>query len=315
MPRKRMIKPEFWTDEKILELDPIARLLFIGIWNFADDEGIIQDSAKGLKVKIFPADDIKVELIEDYLSSIVELKLILKGSDEKGHNLLKVANWHNHQKINHPTPTQYMFVEEEKDSSVSPKLEVKEESLINSIVKDSLISIDKNSIRPNPEKKATPKKDTSEFDHFYSLYPRKIKKKNAETAFNRLSSPDKEKALVGLASYITFWDSSKIEKEFIPHPSSWLNSRQWEDDIPSISKDPKFKSDLDKEIFDRNSNLVSQSARLREYLKESEEKAEDIPDLTIDLNTKRGRSNEAQSIKDIIRPLTPKPEDTTTPNG
>ena len=307
MPRKRMIKPEFWTDEKILELDPIARLLFIGIWNFADDEGIIQDSVKGLKVKIFPADDIKVELIEDYLNSIVELKLILKGSDEKGHNLLKVANWHNHQKINHPTPTQYIFIEDKEDISVITKLGVKDESLIN--------SIDKNSIRPNPEKKATPKKDTSEFDHFYSLYPRKIKKKNAETAFNRLSSPDKEKALVGLASYITFWDSSKIEKEFIPHPSSWLNSRQWEDDIPSISKDPKFKSDLDKEIFDRNNNLATQSSRLREYLKESEGKAEDIPDLTIGLTTNRGRSNEAQSIKDIIRPLTPKPEDTTTPNG
>ena len=32
MPRIRTIKPEFWTDEKIIELSLPARLLFIGLW-------------------------------------------------------------------------------------------------------------------------------------------------------------------------------------------------------------------------------------------------------------------------------------------
>ena len=40
MPRKRVISPEFWTDDNILELDYTCRLLFIGLWNFCDDIGI-----------------------------------------------------------------------------------------------------------------------------------------------------------------------------------------------------------------------------------------------------------------------------------
>ena len=30
MARKRMIDPRFWTDDKIMDLDPLTRLLFIG---------------------------------------------------------------------------------------------------------------------------------------------------------------------------------------------------------------------------------------------------------------------------------------------
>ena len=39
MARIRTIKPEFWTDEKVVTLPFEARLLFIGMWNFCDDEG------------------------------------------------------------------------------------------------------------------------------------------------------------------------------------------------------------------------------------------------------------------------------------
>ena len=39
MARIRTVKPDIWTDEKFVELSPLARLLFIGLWNFADDEG------------------------------------------------------------------------------------------------------------------------------------------------------------------------------------------------------------------------------------------------------------------------------------
>ena len=49
MPRKRMISPEFWTDETIIEIDLLARLLFISCWNFADDEGILKNNAKQMK--------------------------------------------------------------------------------------------------------------------------------------------------------------------------------------------------------------------------------------------------------------------------
>lgn len=34
MARIRTIKPEFWTSEQVMGCAPLARLLFIGLWNF-----------------------------------------------------------------------------------------------------------------------------------------------------------------------------------------------------------------------------------------------------------------------------------------
>ena len=53
MARIRTIKPDFWSDEKIVELTPWARLLFIGLWNFSDDDGRMPFSPKKIKMLVF----------------------------------------------------------------------------------------------------------------------------------------------------------------------------------------------------------------------------------------------------------------------
>ncbi len=70
MPKIRGIKPEFWTDEDIVELSIPARLLFIGLWNFACDNGHLQDKPRQLKMRILPGDDVKVgELLDELVGS------------------------------------------------------------------------------------------------------------------------------------------------------------------------------------------------------------------------------------------------------
>ena len=49
MARIRTIKPEFWSDEKVGGLPLACRLLFIGLWNFADDYGVIASSPLFIK--------------------------------------------------------------------------------------------------------------------------------------------------------------------------------------------------------------------------------------------------------------------------
>lgn len=59
MARSRTLKPEFWTDDVIVELSFAARLWYQGFWNFAlCDQGHIDATPKSLKMKIFPADDV-----------------------------------------------------------------------------------------------------------------------------------------------------------------------------------------------------------------------------------------------------------------
>ena len=39
MARSRVIKPEFWSDEKLARVSREARLLYIGLWSTCDDAG------------------------------------------------------------------------------------------------------------------------------------------------------------------------------------------------------------------------------------------------------------------------------------
>jgi hypothetical protein len=57
MARIRTIKPEFWSDVKIARLTPLARLLYIAIFNFADDYGRGRYSPKEIAAFAFPEDD------------------------------------------------------------------------------------------------------------------------------------------------------------------------------------------------------------------------------------------------------------------
>ena len=77
MSRIRTVKPEFWTSEQVVELSPTARLLFIGIWNFCDDQGIHPASAKTLKMEVFPGDDFSVAEIEAMVSEILNQGLMI----------------------------------------------------------------------------------------------------------------------------------------------------------------------------------------------------------------------------------------------
>ena len=54
MPRQRVIHPEFWTDGKMLKLPLRTRLFYIGLWQFADDYGHLEDESEQLQVLIFP---------------------------------------------------------------------------------------------------------------------------------------------------------------------------------------------------------------------------------------------------------------------
>ena len=57
MARKRMIDPEFWSDEEIGQWSHSARLFYIALWNFSDDEGRFKAHDNLLKSEIFPYDD------------------------------------------------------------------------------------------------------------------------------------------------------------------------------------------------------------------------------------------------------------------
>lgn len=70
MAKIRGVKPEFWTDEDICQLSIPARLFFIGMWNFACDNGHLQDKPAQIKRRIMPDDLIDAaELVDEIARS------------------------------------------------------------------------------------------------------------------------------------------------------------------------------------------------------------------------------------------------------
>lgn len=108
MPRIRSIKPDLWTDDKLTACSLPARLLFIGMLNFADDYGNLDRSAKQIKARVFPVDDIDCEpLIVQLLTH--GLLIEYSVSDQK---YLHIKGFSKHQVINRPSKPQVPIYED-----------------------------------------------------------------------------------------------------------------------------------------------------------------------------------------------------------
>ena len=84
MPKARLMRPEFWTDDKVVGMTPLARLLFVGMWNFACDNGHLDDSLLQLRMRVLPGDQCDVgELLDEVLGS---------GMVQRKNGYLKVLN-------------------------------------------------------------------------------------------------------------------------------------------------------------------------------------------------------------------------------
>ena len=96
--RIRTVKPEFWVSEQIMNLSPLARLLFIGMWNFCDDAGIHPASTRTLKAEVFAGDDVAVAPL---MAELIEQGLLMEY-EVAGKRFWWVTGWR-HQKIDRPT--------------------------------------------------------------------------------------------------------------------------------------------------------------------------------------------------------------------
>ncbi|BAI95829.1 hypothetical protein Sj15T_01680 [Sphingobium sp. TA15] len=68
MARIRSVHPGLWTDERFASVTPLARLLFIGIWNECDDMGSFEWSPLKLKMRLLPADNADAGALLDELA-------------------------------------------------------------------------------------------------------------------------------------------------------------------------------------------------------------------------------------------------------
>ena len=61
MARARTIKPGFFVNAELLACEPLARILFAGLWCHADRAGRLIDRPKQFKIEVLPVDDCDVD--------------------------------------------------------------------------------------------------------------------------------------------------------------------------------------------------------------------------------------------------------------
>jgi hypothetical protein len=104
MPRARNIKPSFFKNEILIELSFEARLLFIGLWTLADREGRLEDRPKRIKMEIFPADNVDVNLLLNDLNKAGFIKRYVLTPDQhqtstglENNTYIQIVNFTKHQ--------------------------------------------------------------------------------------------------------------------------------------------------------------------------------------------------------------------------
>lgn len=105
MGRIRTIKPEFWSDEKVGALKRDERLLFIGLLNLADDEGILKATPAFIKGQLFAYDeDLTIADVKGWLECLSSAKMLVPF-EYNSEKFFLIRTFKSHQKINRPTPS------------------------------------------------------------------------------------------------------------------------------------------------------------------------------------------------------------------
>lgn len=121
MARIRTIKPEFWADEKIGSIPRDARLLFIGMWNFSDDFGVIRGNPRLLKAQIFAYDDdLRVGTISTLIDALVNARMLIPFT-VRGESYLYIRTFNDHQIVEKPSQKTRLVSAEDLSEGISRK--------------------------------------------------------------------------------------------------------------------------------------------------------------------------------------------------
>ena len=69
------------------------------------------------------------------------------------------------------------------------------------------------------------------FADFWTLYPKRVARMEAEKRWNQLTVGQKLDAITALVDWRKYW-LRKVEPEFIPYASTWLYQQRWTDELP-----------------------------------------------------------------------------------
>ena len=238
----RTIKPQFFRSRKLANVSRDARLTLIGLWVEADGHGRGSADPHVLKGAVWPLDhDITHEIVDEHLVELASAdQIVLYDVEEEPY--FEVVGWEKHQAANyrrgdsqHPIPQEgtvrSLTASEQDEAPASGTFARKSVQAAHGCVLEGKGREGKGSSSTDDER-PTEETPPDDFDTFWSTYPRRTERKRARTAWKNLTGKDRTAALEALPLHVAAWkrEHGNVVK-FIPHPTTWLNGRRWEDEL------------------------------------------------------------------------------------
>jgi hypothetical protein len=214
--RSRNIKPGFFSNDVLAELDPLTRLLFIGLWTLSDRAGRLEDRPKRIKAEVMAYDNCDVDAM---LNSLQERGFILRYV-ANGVKAIQIINWDKHQNPHVkeadstiPAPDMHGASTVQAGKAEQPKPERA------GLIPDSGFLI--------PDTKALPG-----FDRFWSAWPKSERKGSRSKCMEAWRRAGAERDADAVIAHVEALKRSaswmKDGGAFIPAPLVYVNQRRWD---------------------------------------------------------------------------------------
>ncbi len=282
MARIRSVHPGLFTDEAFVAMQPLARLLLIGLWTEADDQGVFEWKPITMKMRLLPVDSVDVPALLAELSAANTIQAFDHGGKAYG----AIRNFQRYQRPKKPNAvfplphamTAFVGVREgvgseptgsDDDGSsedpphqrggssppapserphrgeradvqrgsggepravergrVPPKREMAPQMEDGGGKREDGGGREVSPPAPRGEAERAP--DPPGFAEFWEAYPRKTAKDDARKAWMKATKRAKPAEIMAGLARATF-DQREFPR-FVPHPTTWLNRGQWQDE-------------------------------------------------------------------------------------
>lgn len=213
-----MINPSIWESTKISRLSRDARLLFIGMFSNADDDGYFRADTRAIRKAIFGMDDLSVDQVGKWVEEVKSMSSVHFYEVEE-EQYAHFTNWTKHQTLrgDRLIPSSHPYC----PNCTPPR----SDSVVTTIRQPSAakVKVSKGKLIYTPN-----------FDRFWTTYPRKVAKLDAWKSWLRLDPDEKLVGRIIKALDVAKKSPEWVEKagKFIPYPATWLNKRRFDDELP-----------------------------------------------------------------------------------
>lgn len=236
--RIRTVKPDFWKSEDVAELSWDARLVWIGLWNYVEDNGVGKSSPQLITGELFSLDEGPVATLARVIRALDELSargriIRYEWRDVK---LLYVVGFDSHQRIDRPSKGHGWPAPSTIPGPPASSVDLLDEDSTNArrgldaVVVVGVVEGEKhwsaNADHTQPE---VVRIDLNAcFEEFWEVYPRKVARVAAKASYGRAVRRAKPETI--LAAAARYRDDPNRTAQYTAHPTTWLNQGRWDDE-------------------------------------------------------------------------------------